>query len=256
MKTRIEIVTPEKARIYLAKNKKNRALKPKIVNNYANQMLRGQWQLTGQGISFNENGELIDGQHRLMAVIKSNTNIETLIIEDVSENSFSVYDTGKLRSPGDIFGISGITNANNKAAGIASYFTFKNNTGSERRIRDFGMSKTDLLNKYYEMPELWDVLCASADKYVKKLKIFNKSVLMGWMAYQVIDKEKPMDVVYNFLNQVFGFNNDSYICTKTLREQIIRVELGTKKYSLDTKIEKLTKTFDYWQRGLNNKKLY
>lgn len=96
MRTEIRTVTPALAKIWLYQNKNNRAIRKHIVDNYAEQMKDGKWDLTGQGITFDENGDLIDGQHRLNAIIKSNTPVEMLIVWD-AKKSYG-YDCGLKRS--------------------------------------------------------------------------------------------------------------------------------------------------------------
>lgn len=96
MRTEVRIVTPALAKIWLYQNKNNRSVRNQVVDNYAEQMKSGKWDLTGQGITFDENGDLIDGQHRLNAVIKADMPIEMLIVWD-AKRSYN-YDCGLKRS--------------------------------------------------------------------------------------------------------------------------------------------------------------
>lgn len=73
-------VTPEIARAWLANNKKNRSLRPATVKQYAQDMSAGQWLVTHQGVAFNDRQELIDGQHRLSAVVESGTEVTMLVV--------------------------------------------------------------------------------------------------------------------------------------------------------------------------------
>jgi len=258
MKTRIEKITPEIAEIYLSKNTNNRNLKAKIVEYYADQMRRGQWLLTGQGITFDKDGNLIDGQHRLAAIIKAKTPIEFLIITDVESSTFSVYDTGKLRSASDIFKISGVLNSTNVSSGIVGYYVLKNNysASDSGRAIEMKLSKQDILSKYNEMPEFWQTLHLTTEKCTRKLRIYKQSQIFAFIAYYVIDKGDKFDTLVNFCFELFGINKDTYTCTATLREQLIKDALSTKKYTKQTKYEKLIKTYNYWKKGINVSKLY
>lgn len=106
MKLKIENITPEKATSWLRHNR--RPIKKHIVDKYAQDMQRGHWKLTHQGIAFNKKGECIDGQHRLSAIIKSNTTTRMAVITDVDEDSFDVMDTGSARTRADILAIEGL----------------------------------------------------------------------------------------------------------------------------------------------------
>lgn len=68
---RLVKITPEKARQMLENNSGNRKLYQKTVDGYARDMIAGRWQLTHQCIAVDEFGNLIDGQHRLTAIVQS-----------------------------------------------------------------------------------------------------------------------------------------------------------------------------------------
>jgi hypothetical protein len=79
VKIAVETITPEIAREYLRRNTHNRQIRKSTVESYAKSMRRGNWLLTHQGIGFDEKGNLIDGQHRLEAVVASGCSIEVLV---------------------------------------------------------------------------------------------------------------------------------------------------------------------------------
>jgi hypothetical protein len=64
-------VTPELAKRWLNNNFRNRSVREDVARAYARDMVNGRWVYTHQGIAFNDRDELIDGQHRLHAVILS-----------------------------------------------------------------------------------------------------------------------------------------------------------------------------------------
>jgi hypothetical protein len=70
-------VTPSQAEKWLAKNHpRNRNISLRLVDAFTADMLAGEWRLTHQGICFDGEGQLIDGQHRLTAVVKSGKTIQ------------------------------------------------------------------------------------------------------------------------------------------------------------------------------------
>lgn len=64
-------ITPDIAEEFLGKNNDNRKMRKLVVQTYAKDMSEGRWEFTHQGIAFDCNGNLIDGQHRLAAIIES-----------------------------------------------------------------------------------------------------------------------------------------------------------------------------------------
>ena len=64
----VETITPQLAKAYLEKNKDNRKTSRHRIGIYSRDMRSGKWT-PGSPISFFDNGDLADGQHRLLAVV-------------------------------------------------------------------------------------------------------------------------------------------------------------------------------------------
>lgn len=94
----VESINPEKAKAYLSMSKGNRKLAPAVVKMFARDMASGNWKCTHQAIAFDENGVLIDGHHRLSAVIKAGVNVNMLVARNVPHDTIEYVDTGRCRS--------------------------------------------------------------------------------------------------------------------------------------------------------------
>lgn len=95
-----EHITPEIAEKYLGKNLVNRKLSDVTVYAYMQDMLNGSWDdTTGDTISFDEHGNLVNGQHRLTAVAKSGHAIDVWVCRGAS--STGIYDNNRKRSCSD-----------------------------------------------------------------------------------------------------------------------------------------------------------
>lgn len=79
MEIQIFNVTPEIAGSWLKKNTINRKVRPSIVSKYAKDLSSGSWSMTHQGVAFDKNGNLADGQHRLMAIVKSGISVNMVV---------------------------------------------------------------------------------------------------------------------------------------------------------------------------------
>jgi len=100
--TQVIRVSPLLAKQWLSKNlENNRNLSIRYSQNLANLMKKGEWKL-GEPIKFDKHGKLIDGQHRLQAVIIANLSVEFLVIYGYDTESAQVLDRGKTRSLSDI----------------------------------------------------------------------------------------------------------------------------------------------------------
>lgn len=97
-----------------------RPLTRSVVNRYASDMLTGNWLFTHQGIAFDTNDDLVDGQHRLAAVRKSGVTVRMLVTtgfppssNNGKANVIDVVDGGKARGIDQMLHIHGQAYAKN-----------------------------------------------------------------------------------------------------------------------------------------------
>ncbi len=107
-------VTPQMAKEWLERANShgfNRRLKRRAVERYAADMQAGRWQLNGEPIIFGDAGEgdvlLLDGQHRLHAVVRAGVTVPMSITRGVDVDAFLTIDSGVVRGPGDVMSILG-----------------------------------------------------------------------------------------------------------------------------------------------------
>lgn len=105
--SQVEQITPARAAEMLVRNVGNRPLRHSLVRRYAGDMSSGRWMFNGEPIIISSSGRVLDGQHRLQAVVKSQVSIMALVVYGVDDSAFSTIDTGKMRQGSDIVGILG-----------------------------------------------------------------------------------------------------------------------------------------------------
>lgn len=89
-------------------------------------MRRGDWLVTHQGIAFDANGVLVDGQHRLAAVVEADLPVELTVFTDVDPHTFDVLDTGKRRNAADVLAIEGEKSTATLAAMVRTVWQYEN----------------------------------------------------------------------------------------------------------------------------------
>lgn len=103
----IVYVTPQIAEKWLAKNHPdNRNIDWKRVAAMASDMRSGNWVITHQGVAFDADGMLIDGQHRLHAIAKADVGASVLVVRNQATSMRSPIDVGARRTIGFIVGRS------------------------------------------------------------------------------------------------------------------------------------------------------
>lgn len=94
-------ITPAMATAWLRCNKNNRPVRKRHVVFLASEILSKNWQVNGQAIVIAENEDVLDGQHRLMAIIEAGKPIQSLVVYGIDKAAFSTIDTGAVRSGAD-----------------------------------------------------------------------------------------------------------------------------------------------------------
>lgn len=111
----VELVAPDIAKKYLVANLHNRDLRAGRVQGHANTLRRGEWRVTPNGIGFDIEGRLIDGQHRLSAIVVADIPAPLIVArglppeaQDVTDQNLPrrASDALKLRGEKDWFGLA------------------------------------------------------------------------------------------------------------------------------------------------------
>lgn len=105
-----ERISPAQAKRWLKDNvSNNRAVNLNYVASYAKSMKNGTWDHSnGESIAFNQTGKLVNGQHRLHAIILANKSVWMMIMMGVSKDAILTLDDGNARTLKDAFIIEGV----------------------------------------------------------------------------------------------------------------------------------------------------
>lgn len=107
MKITQVMMTPEWAESLLDKNVDNRPLSLVRVRQLAKAIMEGEWQMSHQGIAVSTSGKLLDGQHRLAAIILAGKAVPLLLTTECDPAIFKVVDTGYKRTAGQVLSMGG-----------------------------------------------------------------------------------------------------------------------------------------------------
>jgi hypothetical protein len=96
----VEKITPAQARSWLENHNyaDNRPINKAKVN-YLTRQIKGKlWVVNGDPIRFDPQGRLIDGQHRLAAIVTAGVSIQSVVFRGVETSTFTTIDRGWVRS--------------------------------------------------------------------------------------------------------------------------------------------------------------
>jgi hypothetical protein len=111
-------VTPKLAELWLKGKNKNRSMHLSQLNKLKRALEQDRWEINGETIIFDAQGRLIEGQHRLQAVVDTDTSLWSLIVVGIDQDRFKTMGQGSKRSAGDILSIRGEKDARNLAAAL------------------------------------------------------------------------------------------------------------------------------------------
>jgi hypothetical protein len=239
------LITPQMAKTLLEKNTSNRRVKDKVIIKYTRDMLDGNWlEDTGELITISKSGVVLNGQHRLISIVKSNTSQFMHIGTGLPDEVFKVIDTGSSRNPSDIFHIDGIPNSNLIPSIIYTYKRLiAGNTGGNSARESASL----VLNSYYERPDFYQNVAKKTLSWYRGFsKIMSPSIIGGFYCYFETINEVMAD---DFLNQLCYGNGSIAKPIGLLRKKLLEDKISNKKFSIPLKNAFIIKTWNYYRKN-------
>lgn len=116
------MLTPQRAAELLEHNKVNRPISDSHVARLERQIVLGKWRFNGDTIKISEDGDVLDGQHRLWAVMGAKKPIDTIVVTGIAREAFATIDTlRKPRSGADVLALNGADRYRNIAASAVQW---------------------------------------------------------------------------------------------------------------------------------------
>lgn len=184
----IETVTPDIAAKWLRRNTHNRSLRMGLVESFALDMSAGNWMNNGEAIKFAEGGVLIDGQHRLAAIIKSGVTLDLLVIRDLPMIAQETLDAGAKRSFADVLRLRNEQNYATLATACRAAYGWEH--GHRYTIRDGikVVSNAALIDVLERNPDLREV-CAPAERIRRNISMPTSVGALSTWLFRRLDKD-------------------------------------------------------------------
>jgi hypothetical protein len=190
MNTYWKTITPEIAKQLLEFNTSNRPLTQSWINDLAKRMSALEWKENGESIKFNGT-TLIDGQHRLLACIKSGVPFHTLVVDGIDSNVFDSIDQGKKRSGADTLAVRGEKQVSLLASSLAFVDLYKRGFAAQQRT----YSNQEIQGLLIKYPTIRDSL-----KYDNSESRSLASPTI-WVSSHYLFKESGGSIADTFINQ-------------------------------------------------------
>ena len=217
-----EVITPKKAKKYLETNMdNNRKIKRQVVARYARDMKNGHWEVdsTDNKITFNSNGELVDGQHRLKAIIESGVSLDMRVFRNVDA---TVFDKGSVRTTRDILIMDGkyIDVTNNEVA--TAKLLAKRLTNS-RMTTDAEVKV--IFNRYYGYIQTAAKICGRSNQ---NARLGKNAPCMAATFLALMDgmEEEKLIKFWDMVNSGFPSGDLNYYPAIILKRQLEQIKIG------------------------------
>lgn len=252
-------ITPEKAKDYLdAKITPSRNISNLRVNEYARIMVEGLWKENPQPLVFDANDKLLDGQHRLLAVVRSKTTQPFTLCSGADPEMMAIVDSGRPRSAYDFLTTKGVPNA----SAIAVVLMHSRNSRlypSEVWARRKGLDYHTYLWEYERSPDLYQLCVLSGNNFNHSFRHITRTDY-GLAIYRIVDtgKHSPYTAT-DFLTQLTsGTEDGKKLLAKSNPIRVFKEWIIPNSYRYFNRraarqivANNLIYTFNAWQAGEN-----
>ena len=244
MQTVIETITPAKAVEYRNSSLGNRPLSKTTVKSYADTMKQGKWMLNGVPIIFDDEGHIIDGHHRIEAIISAGIPVQMTVCRGVPATAFVTIDQGRSKSLGQLLAMQQVDNYNIVASTVNGNksLVLNGRLWTNNSAKTKGMNNADFYDEYQRNPEEYQEAASFAGEMYRQARILKASWVGSLYYYLSHTGGYKKDFVKKFFTATCGLETSGINAADQLRNYIIRSERtnpnkGNQKSNLNMKHE-------------------
>ncbi len=249
----VETITPQKAQEYLAKSGGNRNISKGVVNSYATTMREGKWLLNGEPIVFDLNDVLLNGHHRLYAVIQSNTPIQTFVTRGVEHEAFTTFDCGRSRTLGQLIGMQGIKHYTSVASVVNVAFRLVNNLAISNTGlgADAKRTNSQMIDFFNRDRELFIEAGEFGTSMRNKAPFVDTSTIGGAYYFLIRYGAYKRDFVKDFFEDLCRMGTSKHKVVDILREKLQRNKMCSTKVTLKSvNAALIIKAWNFYVKGV------
>ena len=239
----VEQVTPEIAERWLTKNTANRRIRRAVVDRYARDMETGDFIENGSSICFAEDGTLLDGQHRLAAVVQSGATVWMLVVRNLRSATQDTMDDLAKRTLADTFGFHGVAAAHTAASITRRVILWQR--GIRTNQGNYQPTKTEALTALREDPSI--VTAVESAVHMSSRRLVSPSIIgLTWWLFWQLDEKDCADF-WSGLHDGVGLEKGSPI--HIVREQLIQQSNRGERIPETAYLAWVIKAWNHWRAG-------
>ena len=256
MTSRVVVLTPDIAKGWLRHNTLNRKFSRNGARSLSTEMARGYWRENGESIVFDREGILIDGQHRLQAVLNSGHSYRCPVITGIEAVVRPTVDTGLKRSGAANLQMAGEPNSTALAATLllwkgyqardARVMTHPQSGPPETRTSIPGIM--DYLSEYPGIRQAVTETLSLRPAGQGRALVPSSEAALVW--YAIVDSGAGKDRASEFVGSVLsGYNLNEQSPIVALRRRLIDHLRPGQRMDKRERIALILKTWQLWSTG-------
>lgn len=240
---RLVDVTPDLAEKWLGQNTHNRHLRDQAILAYARDMEAGNWTENGEALKFAKDGTLLDGQHRLHALVLSGMTIKMLVVTGLDNSAQETMDDGRKRTLADALHLRGEHNAVILGAILRRSLMW--DMGQHRNTGGYTPTNTECLAFLESNPQCRESATVAAA--LRKPSRLPASIL--GLTHRLFHRIDAEDAAWFFSHLGSGAQLEQYHPVWTLRKRAYEIAEGTGRVPEDMLLAFVIKAWNAYREG-------
>lgn len=238
-------ITPEYADELLAKLHHNfRTVRWSTVDAYARDMKKGKWRVTGESVKISPTGELVDGQHRLRAVVKSGRTVKMFVAHGIDADAEKVLDTGVRRSTADMLMMEGYKNAIHVAGAARLAMLFKTGDVGESKRRSIRITNAEVMEFLDVNPDLMDAVTMGVH-YRRTIDLPPSTLSVMWWILVQVDSDACEEFFASLANHTTNGEGDP---RNALIQRLTSARRINERISQEAQISLTFRAWNAWRK--------
>jgi hypothetical protein len=192
-------------------------------------MVAGQWEVTSDHIAFDEEGNLMNGHHRLQAVVKSGCTVPMAVYFHLPRSARDKIDKGMARTGGQTFHMNGILNANSVYAICTRVYLYD----CDLPFAAIPVNEHEIRAIYEKDPDLAQSLSLDSRRVGKGLNCIASVLGAMWYVCARIDKQQASEFFEGLVDWSASLDKDSPIIALRTRFLNAQANRSRRKFLIE-----------------------
>ena len=218
--------------------------------------------MNGMAIIFDNEGHLLDGHHRLFAVIEADIPVMFDVARGANPDAFVTYDCGRHRTLSQLIQMQGTKNCRLVASIVVANDCLvrrgrmtANMSSSLKGSKENKMSNADKYNLYQKDIEGFNAAAVLANRLRQRANVLSDAWTGGIYYYLTHTGGYTDAEVIPFFEAIFSFDTSRIAIADMLRKILINVKTSGKKLMPEVLWSLIAKSWNHYVNGTTPKKL-